>query len=676
MLLASCGAYGTWQSEDVMIMEAGAVASASRAWQCGARISGFEEVRPIFMLRHAPERLAAFESGLWNASTPGHPQYGRHLNREEAAALLPPLEGSLEAVITWLKSYGVEQIVVSASSDIVEARMPARVAEVAFGTRLHHFHHTSGLVLIRAVAPYSMPRVVGNMIYLAGDIVHLPRIRNQPMAMPEVRARSSSLGWRSSAKKLLSKFDKANDCGNVCDGLVTPAVLQATYGFPPASADPNSRSESTMGVASFAGISYDARDLTFFQQACGLNHSISVDQQVGAANSIFSCSIPLVSSLTCTEALLDVEYIKAVGGALPLSVLAVSEYSLLKFALLADTMTNLPLVLSISYGTDENQTSINSRDYMDAVNAQFMKLGHRGTSLLAASGDQGAYGREGDQSEQDVFHPDFPASSPYITAVGGTDFREKDVIGEEKAWTSGGGGFSNEFSTPPYQAEAVKAYISRAAAKGLLPPQHVWNRSGRGYPDLAALAGAQNPYCIGSTTLLSSRMSGVAGTSAACPVVAGLIARLNAERLEHGMPPMGFLNPFIYQNFDAFNDITSGANPGTTTGGVCGGRYVSLWSYKFWHSYTCTNPHGFAAMPGWDPATGVGTPNYPALVAAALGQATVLAPALASTQQDVRPLAGVGAAVSIILVALLCSRQRQALAADTAYADGGYVRVS
>ena len=53
---------------------------------------------------------------------------------------------------------------------------------------------------------------------------------------------------------------------------------------------------------------------------------------------------------------------------------------------------------------------------------------------------------------------------------------------------------------------------------------------------------------------------GIAGTSASAPVVSAIFAKLNGVRLAAGKPPLGFLNPFIYQNMDAFNDVTHGAN--------------------------------------------------------------------------------------------------------------------
>merc|ERR1712169_79987 len=98
-------------------------------------------------------------------------------------------------------------------------------------------------------------------------------------------------------------------------------------------------------------------------------------------------------------------------------------------------------------------------------------------------------------------------------------------------------------------------------------------------------------YCIAaSTTGITSSMIGVSGTSASCPVVAGLFARINAARAAESKPNMGFLNPFIYQNPQAFNDVTLGKITGAN--GIV----------------------GFSALEGWDAATGMGTPNFPKML--------------------------------------------------------------
>merc|ERR1712194_814298 len=280
------------------------------------------------------------------------------------------------------------------------------------------------------------------------------------------------------------------------------------------------------------------------------------------------------------EAELDIEYIKGVAPQNSLTVIYNAQYSLLNWANTLNSMTDAPLVVSVSYGNDEVQQS--SRQYMLTCDTAFMKAGAKGISILFASGDQGVCGRSGcGLLTHSRFHPDFPAGSPYITAVGGTDFVGAS-IGDETAWSDGGGGFSDNFDIPAYQKDAVSTY--KASSDADLPPANLWNNTGRGYPDVAALGGQKAPYCVA----VNGGFEGVAGTSASSPVTAGVFALLNGLRASQNKAPLGFLNPFLYQNPSAFQDVTSGVNGG-------GRKY------------------GFKAVKGWDAATGWGTPNYAAL---------------------------------------------------------------
>ena len=79
------------------------------------------------------------------------------------------------------------------------------------------------------------------------------------------------------------------------------------------------------------------------------------------------------------------------------------------------------------------------------------------------------------------------------------------------------------------------------------------------------------------------------GTSLSTPIFASLMTRVNQERTLAGKGPVGFVNPVLYQHPEIFNDIMTGFVPGCGT-------------------------EGWAATPGWDPATGLGTPNYPTLL--------------------------------------------------------------
>ena len=281
-----------------------------------------------------------------------------------------------------------------------------------------------------------------------------------------------------------------------------------------------------------------------------------------------------------TESMLDAEYITSVAhnvqtefwgfsGRAPKNV---HNEPFLKWLIQVSKTDDatVPKVFSTSYGEDEDSVD---PDYAARINVEFMKAGARGISLLFASGDSGAAG-QGD-CPGGKFQPSWPATSPFVTSVGGTENH-----GPETAAGLSSGGFSNRYETPKWQKEAVKGYF----AQRNLPNEKYYNSSGRGFPDIAAQA-MSYPVVIGKSSF------DVDGTSCACPTAAAVISLLNDERLNEGKSTLGFLNPLLYSAPAAFNDITTGRNGGC---GVVFGR-------------------GFPATNGWDAVTGLGTPNFVAL---------------------------------------------------------------
>ena len=290
---------------------------------------------------------------------------------------------------------------------------------------------------------------------------------------------------------------------------MTPAVIAERYNLPVPS---TAATGSNLAVSEFQGQVWDQKDLDTFAGNCkqSVTWNVTVNHENGTISPGNVCKIPIIGTQACGEALLDIEYAKGIAGpAIPLTDIYAGGYNLLKWSQSVEAIddANKILVHSVSYGNDEAQQT--GADFMEQCNAGFMKIGVRGVSILFASGDQGVCGRSGCGFGSSVrFHPDFPAGSPYITSVGGTDFATRSVIGDEKVWSSGGGGFSDTFAIPAYQASAVAAYKKRSDAN--LPPQSMWNNTGRGYPDIAALGGPSNAYCISA----GSFMMGIYGTSA------------------------------------------------------------------------------------------------------------------------------------------------------------------
>lgn len=114
------------------------------------------------------------------------------------------------------------------------------------------------------------------------------------------------------------------------------------------------------------------------------------------------------------------------------------------------------------------------------------------------------------------------------------------------------------------------------------------SRRVRGLPDVSA-NGAQ--YVV---ALDGDYEYHLYGTSASSPTFASILTLINEQLLNFGRPTLGFVNPALYANPEILNDIVSGGNQGCGTA-------------------------GFTAVRGWDPVTGLGTPNYPKMLAHFLG---------------------------------------------------------
>ncbi|KAK8117373.1 uncharacterized protein PG998_005654 [Apiospora kogelbergensis] len=252
-------------------------------------------------------------------------------------------------------------------------------------------------------------------------------------------------------------------------------------------------------------------------------------------------------------------------------------------------------VISISYGGDEWAWP---DYYMRRQCSEWMKLALQGTTIVISSGDDGV-GREatcptGGNNQTVVFNPDFAATCPYVLT------RLREVATER---FPSGGGFSNVFPTPKYQRDAVRHYVETVGPSlpfksygefprdgnfaNITAGKGVYNRLGRAYPDVAAVGDRQVVYTGGSWYLIG-------GTSLSAPVWGALLTLVNEQRLKAGKSTVGFINPILYDHPEVFFDITAGSNYGCGTS-------------------------GFTAAKGWDPVTGLGSPNFPKLLDLLMG---------------------------------------------------------
>ncbi|KAJ6481491.1 family S53 protease [Mycena vitilis] len=342
-----------------------------------------------------------------------------------------------------------------------------------------------------------------------------------------------------------------------CNSVITPACLQALYNIPTKSA---TQSSNRLGVSGFISQWANLMDLqqflTLLRPDISSTTAFTLQTLDGGVNN-------QTRSRAGIEANLDTQYTIGVATGVPVTFISVGENGSDGLDGFLDIITTLinesdrPKVLTTSYGFDEEDLTFR---VANALCNAYMQLGALGTSVIFSSGDGGVGGSQ-------------PRSC--VTSVGA-------VSGISEVGSSfSSGGFSNYFPIPEYQAGDVAAYLATNTAYA-----GKYNTSGRGFPDVS-LQGEN--FLI----VWNGEEGTVGGTSCSAPSFASMIALLNDLLIAAGKAPLGFLNPMLYSPTGraAFNDITSGNNPG------CG-----------------TN--GFSASTGWDPVTGLGTPDFARLMTA------------------------------------------------------------
>jgi kumamolisin len=347
-------------------------------------------------------------------------------------------------------------------------------------------------------------------------------------------------------------------------GAFTPTQVAALYNFP-AGVTGN---EQTIGIIELGG-GYSTADLKTYFTNLGVTEpnvvAVSVD---GGQNS--------PGSDADAEVMLDIEVAGAVAPGANVAVYFAPNTDQGFIDAITDAVhdsTRKPSIVSISWGGPEDSWTQQSQT---AMNSALQDAATLGVTVTVAAGDSGSSDGAGDGK----LHVDFPASSPYALACGGTMLRASankitsEVVWNETANNEGatGGGVSNVFALPSYQSAAG------------VPKQPETQFAGRGVPDISGDADPSSGYDV----LVDGQNQVIGGTSAVAPLWAGLIALIN----EHAGTAVGFVNPKLYATArSAFHDITSGNNDDSNLG-------------------------YYSAAPGWDACTGLGTPDGTAILEA------------------------------------------------------------
>jgi kumamolisin len=492
------------------------------------------------------------------------------LSRAEAAATFGASEADLDKVKSVMKGLGLEVLREDQATRTVEVAGPIKVLEDVFQVKLFEYEHAGRNYRGRS-------GVIHLPAELAGIVVGVYGLDNRRVIHRRRRLRTNA----------------AHVVGTAAPRGFFPAKLAEVYAFPDGDG-----AGQTIGILEFGG-GVLPDDLDLYCQTVGVKVPTVIPVSVDH-------SPTNVDDAAAGEVMLDIEVI---AGACPAATQVV-YFGSSNFDEKAwiDTLgkaihdaVNNPFILSISWGSAED-SDVWSDGTLDRVNDAFHEAAMMGITICVASGDDGSADetdfQPGDGSLDGRAHVDFPASSPFVLGVGGTDLR----IGPagsvtERAWKDGngrrrisqlstgtggatGGGVSVHFPLPAFQA----GISIRSVNPG--------GRSGRIVPDVAAHAESDG-RTRGYFWVLDGEGSPNGGTSAAAPLWAALIARINAilEKEKGPGKRAGYLTPILYQAGEegrpvgaaACKDITVGNNNSAAIG-------------------------GYPAQSGYDAVTGWGSP--------------------------------------------------------------------
>ncbi|HZU33553.1 MAG TPA: S53 family peptidase [Candidatus Angelobacter sp.] len=437
----------------------------------------------------------------------------KYLTTEQLADAHGALPADVDKVVEFAHEHGLAVVGQNTAARTIKLSGTVTAMQKAFGVDLKVYENEAGTRSYRGrTGQIHLPEEI------AGIVQSVHGLDNRDQAKPHFRVSEQQvqprLGAIVHASKKLNSF--------------TPKQVATAYGFPQNVTGKN----QTIALIELGG-GYKATDLKKYFQQLGVNPKVSAVSVDGATNHPTGNA-----DGPDGEVVLDIE----VSGGVASNANIVVYFAQNTDKGFLDAITaaihdqkNKPSVVSISWGGPEANWTQQS---MDSFNEAFKDAAMLGVTVLVASGDDGSTDGLTDGAQ----HVDFPASSPYALACGGTQLiSDGHTISSEITWGgtpndgASGGGVSQHFPVPSYQT-------------GILPKGF----NGRGVPDVAGDADPQTGYQV----LVDGVSTVIGGTSAVAPLYAGLVALMN-ESIGNRC---GFLNPVLYSNPTVCNDIVKGTN--------------------------------------------------------------------------------------------------------------------
>jgi tripeptidyl-peptidase I len=358
----------------------------------------------IFMIQ--PKNVDELMRTLDDVSDPKSVNYGQHLTRQEVTELTANPD-SRDAILAYLAFKNVTAVEETLNGDYITASAPISTWENMFNNKFFMFQQTQVTgdvsVLVRA-EKYSLPAVLSPHVMHVLRAVDIPLVTRKGDIVPEKFQKASLRKLQQ--ENLRKKFNAQSDLN-----VVTPQKIKDFYNV----TDHVGSSQSTQALYASGGQNFSPKDLTKFQQEYGL--LVQSPATVGGYTNDTLC---VMDPSSCGESNIDVQYIMAASPVSP-TTLWYFPGDFTDWLIAVANTPNPPLVLSISYGSQE--ALVTSGDH-DAFDIQAMKLGVMGVTIVVASGDDGANSYTARTGLAGCgYQPEWPCSSPYVVSVGGTGVR-------------------------------------------------------------------------------------------------------------------------------------------------------------------------------------------------------------------------------------------------------------
>jgi subtilase family serine protease len=555
---------------------------------------------------------ADLEALLAAQQDPRSPQYHQWLNPDQFAARFGMAQSDINKVQTWLEQQGFSVDGVARSRNMIRFSGTIGQVDQAFQTQMHYYK-TDGQTHFGPSTLLSVPAAIAPTIEA---VRNLSDFRPRPMHISTHRAFTSS------------------QSGNV---FLAPGDIAVTYDIKPlysAGIDGTGQSIAIIGQSAIK-----TSDIEAFQAAAGLPTKDPVMVIVpGSGNST------VLSGGDEGESDLDVEWSGAIAKGATIQFVYTGNstnynaFNALEYAI----DEKIAPIISVSYGACE--TALNGF----SLETAFQQAAAQGQSIFAASGDQGSTACSGDtqngitQTQEFALAVNYPASSPYVTGVGGTEITPANSVSTNSTYWTGQGSSDTLTSAVKYIPEIVwnddstqfglgatgggaSALFTKPSWQAGVPG--IPSDGKRDVPDVSLYSSAAYPgylFCTSDSSNWNTTQAPVqqascnsgfrdnatgdltvaGGTSFATPIFAGMMALINQKQQWTG--GQGVANKMLYQlasdagtYASAFHDVTSGNNNCTSGTQYCG-----------------TTTGGFKAAAGYDQATGLGSVDLANLVSA------------------------------------------------------------